>query len=444
MAARLTYSGTPFYDQIMKEGFKAGKPTGGFSTRLADYFQSGPKTFSSANKGVASLYGRTIPMLSSTSNLRLPSGGIPGKTLGEALRNLTGTRVGTEVIQTPKQANKGMDLARKALDRANRGVSSTASRLLGGEAVSGIGASQAGRSVLGRVLGAALGPAAGYASALAAPNMYMASMLDGPNVRSGAADEYVGMMGEAMPEEDYAGLADLLGMPEASQALDDEYYDFDELPSTRQASSPRAAGAEYIPEEEKGLGELLRNLSGGAVNFGKDLAGRSIASQALGGAGGMIFGPMGALAGGIAGLFGGGDMFNSNSLSQGNFDMRSPEAQTYASSLYGPGELLSGYNQFSAFGKGAAGAIDTRMGNIMQTLQKQALEGKVSEVLEQRQRDLQAARDKITGTIRDASGKITGGTGQGTIDSGNTGGYGGTGGEGPSAVGSSGMLGGGV
>ena len=35
-------------------------------------------------------------------------------------------------------------------------------------------------------------------------------------------------------------------------------------------------------------------------------------------------------------------------------------------------------------------------------------------------------------------------TGGGTIDSGNTGGYGGTGGEGPSAVGSSGMLGGGV
>ena len=35
-------------------------------------------------------------------------------------------------------------------------------------------------------------------------------------------------------------------------------------------------------------------------------------------------------------------------------------------------------------------------------------------------------------------------SGGGTIDSGNTGGYGGTGGEGPSAVGSSGMLGGGV
>ncbi len=62
----------------------------------------------------------------------------------------------------------------------------TAQRMLAGEAVSGIGASTSGRSVLGRVLGTALGPAATYASALTAPNMIMASMLDGPNVRSGA------------------------------------------------------------------------------------------------------------------------------------------------------------------------------------------------------------------------------------------------------------------
>ena len=75
----------------------------------------------------------------------------------------------------------------------------------------------------------------------------------------------------------------------------------------------------------------------------------------------------------------------------------------------------------------------------MRTLQK-----KDSPFLQDRLGKLQKARDKITGTIRDSSGTITGGSGQGTIDSGNTGGYGGTGGEGPSAVSSSGMLGGGV
>ena len=223
---------------------------------------------------------------------------------------------------------------------------------------------------------------------------------------------------------------------------------FDERPSEntlqatqrRQASSPRALGAEDIKEEGIfSLGDILADLGRKGVEGFKDVAGRSIASQALSGAGGMILGPMGALAGGIAGLFGGGDLFNSNSLSQRNFDMRSPEAQAYTSSLYGPGGLLEGYNQFSAFGKGAAGTIDKSIGRIMRTLQK-----KDSPFLQDRLGKLQKARDKITGTIRDSSGTITGGSGQGTIDSGNTGGYGGTGGEGPSAVSSSGMLGGGV
>ena len=232
----------------------------------------------------------------------------------------------------------------------------------------GIGASQAGKSILGRVLATALGPAATYASALTAPNVIMASMLDGPNVRSGAADEYVGLMGEAMPEEDYAGLADLLGVPEASQALDDEYYDFDKAPYSELDDFEAQNAGQFVPEEEKGFAEFLQNLSGGAVNFGKDILGRQIASQALGRAGAMI-NPYLALAGGITGLLGGGDLFNSNSLSQRNFDNLSPEAQAYTSSLYGrqrdgtPG-LLEGYNQISARGVGALGTLQNRLSNI--------------------------------------------------------------------------------
>jgi len=211
---------------------------------------------------------------------------------------------------------------------------------------------------------------------------------------------------------------------------------------TRQASSPRALGAEDIKEEGIfSLGDILADLGRRGVEGFKNVAGRGIASQGLGTAGGMILGPLGAIAGGIAGLVGGGDLFNSNSLSQRNFDMLSSEGKKNASSLYNPGGLLSGYNQFSAFGKGAKGTIDKSIGRIMRTLQK-----KDSPFLQDRLGKLQAARDKITGTNRDESGKITGGSGQGTIDSGNkgTGGYGGTGGEGPSAVGSSGMLGGGT
>jgi len=85
---------------------------------------------------------------------------------------------------------------------------------------------------------------------------------------------------------------------------------FDELPSTRQASSPRAAGAEDIKEEGIfSLSDILADLGRKGVEGFKDIAGRSIASQALSGAGGMILGPMGALVGGLAGLFKGGDMF---------------------------------------------------------------------------------------------------------------------------------------
>ena len=259
----------------------------------------------------------------------------------------------------------------------------------------GIGASQAGKNVLGRVLGAALGPAATYASALTAPNVIMASILDGPNVRSGAADQYVGMMGEAMPEEDYAGLADLLGMPEASQALDDEYYDFDKTPYSELDDFEAQNAGQFVPEEEKGLGELLRNLSGGVVNFGKDIVGRSIASQALGKAGAMI-NPYLAVAGGITGLLGGGNLFDTNTLSQRRFDAMTPGQQAYTSSLYGrqrdgtPG-LLEGYNQTSAFGQGALGTLSNRLDTVRGTLARQG--ANKSAFLQQREQQISDAID---------------------------------------------------
>jgi len=117
----------------------------------------------------------------------------------------------------------------------------------------------------------------------------------------------------------------------------------------------------YQGEDKKSLAEILQNLSGGAVNFGKDLASRSIASQALSGAGGMIFGIPGAIAGSIAGLVKGGDLFNTNTLSQRTFDAMTPGQQAYTSSLYNPGGLLEGYNQISAFGKGAIGTLGDRL-----------------------------------------------------------------------------------
>jgi hypothetical protein len=102
---------------------------------------------------------------------------------------------------------------------------------------------------------------------------------------------------------------------------------------------------------------ILQSLGG----FAKNTAGRYIGSQALGGAGGMLFGPIGGLVGGIIGALKGGDLFNQNTYSQQMYNNLTPGGKAYASSLYGPGGALEGYNQFSAFGKGTLGTI----GNIL-------------------------------------------------------------------------------
>jgi hypothetical protein len=98
---------------------------------------------------------------------------------------------------------------------------------------------------------------------------------------------------------------------------------------------------------------ILQSLGG----FAKNTAGRYIGSQALGGAGGMLFGPIGGLVGGIIGALKGGDLFNQNTYSQQMYNNLTPGGKQYADQLYGPGGVLQGYNQFSAFGRGALGTI---------------------------------------------------------------------------------------
>jgi hypothetical protein len=111
------------------------------------------------------------------------------------------------------------------------------------------------------------------------------------------------------------------------------------------------------PEDGFNMEGILQSLGG----FAKNTAGRYIGSQALGGAGGMLFGPIGGLVGGIIGALKGGDLFNQNTYSQQMYNNLTPGGKAYASSLYGPGGALQGYNQFSAFGKGTLGTI----GNIL-------------------------------------------------------------------------------
>ena len=212
----------------------------------------------------------------------------------------------------------------------------------------------------------------------------------------------------------------------------------DTLSSNPIFASPRAMGAEDIGiPERRGILDFLK--AGGAKVRDTLLQGAGATGGLnIGARLGMLVNPALAIPGALAGAFFGSkvtEMGPSGSFYAGLTD----EQQEAVDEIYGQGGIMQGYNPISMFGRGAAGAIDKRRAGIMRALEKRD-----SEILQQRLDDLQAARDRITGTIRDASGRITGGTGQGTIDSGNEGGYGGTGGEGPSAVSSSGMLGGGV
>ena len=118
-------------------------------------------------------------------------------------------------------------------------------------------------------------------------------------------------------------------------------------------------------EEEQNFFDYLQGLSGGVVDFAKDIAGRTIASQALGGAGGMIFGIPGALAGLTFGALKGGNMFKP-SQSQLAFNALTPQQQTAVGNIYGRGGIMQGYNPISAFGKGPAGAIQDRINSIIE------------------------------------------------------------------------------
>ena len=235
---------------------------------------------------------------------------------------------------------------------------------------------------------------------------------------------------------------------------------FDERPSEntlqatqrRQASSPRALGAEYIPEEEKGifsLGDILADLGRKGVEGFKDVAGRGIKSKVLGGAGTMIGGPVVGGIAALAGLLTGGNMFD-RSQSQMNFDNLSPEAQAYTSSLYGrqrdgtPG-LLEGYNQISARGVGALGTLQNRLGNIQNRKAPQTpfsinLSNQIQDAID----NIISNKDKKAGMNAPNNIGLGGSGGDSGGDSGGGGSYGATGGEGPGAVSSDGRMGGGV
>jgi len=184
------------------------------------------------------------------------------------------------------------------------------------------------------------------------------------------------------------------------------YDDVDKFTNDEQGPIVDQEMQEYyntLPEEEKeGFGKFLSNAGVNIGNFAKDAAGRTIASQALGAAGGM-FNPYLGLAGMMFGGFKGGNMFGPSQSSKA-YDSLNSQGRSTVDNIYGSGGIMSGYNPVSAFGRGPIGAIDNRMENISNRTAPQTAAS------QQRLNDLYTARSNIMQTTLDDDAKKKGPT----------------------------------
>ena len=157
----------------------------------------------------------------------------------------------------------------------------------------------------------------------------------------------------------------------AVQDLPVDFSELDDLEAQDAAAQQLIAQAQQ--EERRGALDTLKA-------FGKDVAGRTLASQFLSAAGAAIDPTLG-LAGGLAGFLKGGNMFEP-SQSQLAFNALTPSQQRAVGSIYGQGGIMQGYNPVSAFGRGPRGAIENRISNILgrEAAQTAASRAKVREL----------------------------------------------------------------
>jgi len=122
----MTYHGSPSAQSIMSQGFRPG---GIMSVAPG-------QVFSTPNYGFASGYGKPVGMVTSKGAFSMPS------------MNFSTGNFGSEVVQSPKAATRGMNLANKL---GTTYTSSRAKDLMSGRTVSGLGGSTPGN--LMRALG---------------------------------------------------------------------------------------------------------------------------------------------------------------------------------------------------------------------------------------------------------------------------------------------------
>ena len=152
----------------------------------------------------------------------------------------------------------------------------------------------------------------------------------------------------------------------------------------------KLARGQVPAEEGRGIMDLLKSGAAGA---------RDIFLQGVGASGGlnigarlgMLVNPALAIPGALAGAFLGSKVTEMGP-SGVVYENLSDEQKSRVDEIYGQGGIMQGYNPVSMFGQGVVGAIDNRRANIMETLRRQALQGKKSEVLQKRLDDLAAER----------------------------------------------------
>ena len=174
------YHGSPFYQDIMGQGFKggAGQSSRFLGMKMPTWAGSG-KTFVGSNPNVALRYGVPIEVAKSARNFTLPFGGGFDK---------SGISFGKETALDPKQATKGMRLMEKLRSGVYSG-SPTAQRLLS----TGTTAATSGGIGITRALMSSPMMATTLGPTLLAQHLY------GP--LASEADKVMGLAGETADEE---------------------------------------------------------------------------------------------------------------------------------------------------------------------------------------------------------------------------------------------------
>ena len=226
--------------------------------------------------------------------------------------------------------------------------------------------------------------------------------------------------------------ADAIPTEIEKQSVERGVQDFD-LESVRDIiSQMEEEKSNYIerPENRFNMDGIMQNLK----NYGKDAAGRYAASQFLGGAGNMIGGPtIGGIAA-IAGLLGGGNLFNQPYMG----------AEGYTMDRYGNMYTAGQLNKMNALGgyyteqARDSRRRDQEIKNMIER-KNQGLRYGINRLAQ-----LQKEKEKEEAARRTSGGNYLTGGGGDTFSFSDNSGYGGTGTASPSNVGAGGRLGGGV